>query len=96
MLESIIILGAICVIYYVFYWSIRNDRVERIDAQRGLLRMRSPGTTDDGVASDEGVDHVKRSPNAPQSSRSAVSEQRRSIARHPRRRTASSSKHTRR
>ena len=35
------IVAAIAAVYYIIYWSIKNDRVRSIGEQQGLLRMRA-------------------------------------------------------
>lgn len=42
LLELVMMGSGIAAIYYVVFWSIRNDKVRAIDEQTGLLRMRVP------------------------------------------------------
>lgn len=40
MLESLYLLLGIVAVWYIFYWSIRNDKVRSIKEQTGWLRMK--------------------------------------------------------
>jgi hypothetical protein len=41
MLESLYILLGLGAIWYILYWSIRNDKARSIEEQTGWLRMKS-------------------------------------------------------
>ena len=43
MLQSLYMLLGIVAVWYIFYWSIRNDKVRSIKEQTGWLRMKSDG-----------------------------------------------------
>ena len=43
MLQSLYLLLGIVAIWYILYWSIRNDKVRSIKEQKGWLRMKNDG-----------------------------------------------------
>jgi hypothetical protein len=43
MLESLYILLGIVAVWYILYWSIRNDKARSIGEQTGWLRMKNDG-----------------------------------------------------
>ena len=43
MIESLYTLLGIVAIWYIFYWSIRNDKVSSIKEQTGWQRMKNDG-----------------------------------------------------
>jgi hypothetical protein len=50
MIGSLYILLGIVAIWYIFYWSIRNDKVSSIKEQKGWLRMTNDGPEDNPEA----------------------------------------------
>jgi hypothetical protein len=43
MLTSLYMLLGIVAVWYILYWSIRNDKVRSIEEQTGWLRMKNDG-----------------------------------------------------
>ena len=51
MFESLYLLLGIVAVWYILYWSIRNDKVRSIKDQTGWLRMKNDGPEDSPEAS---------------------------------------------
>ncbi len=51
---------AILAIYYVFYWSIKNDKAESIADQTGFIRMKPPKSDQVTEATNSRIDSRNR------------------------------------
>jgi hypothetical protein len=53
MLGSLYILLGIVAVWYILYWSIRNDKVSSIKEQTGWLRMKNDGPKNNPEATEK-------------------------------------------